>query len=484
MKRYIPVLLSIQILVVFILVGCNSIKVQKGVDTPVKKNVLFILVDDLRPELSIYGQSQMITPNIDNLAKSGVTFNRAYCNVPVCGASRASLLTGKRPTKDRFLTYHSSIKKEMPGVPTIAKYFKNQGYSSISNNKIAHLKNDAPGSWDEEWYPYEKGWRNYITEKNINLEKKGKHGDAFEYPDVDDNTYFDGKTAEKSISDLKKFKKFNTPFFLAVGFVKPHLPFNAPKKYWDLYDIGNIKLPDNATFPETVPQVANHKWGELRYYNEIPKKGKVPEDLAKKLIHGYYASVSYIDAQIGKVIKSLDDLGLRENTVIVLVGDHGWSLSEHGLWAKHSNFEVALRVPLIISSSGMAENKQTESIAELVDLYPTICELSNNPIPSHTDGESLVNVLRKPHKIFKNTALTRWQKGETLIADNYFYTEWQAKGKVTAKMLFDHTMDPDENRNLAVEPSYQTKVDSLSVLLNNKIKNYTELELSRKLNKN
>ena len=453
---------------ILILLSCKSTKENNTTTSTNKKNVLFIMVDDLRPELNIYGQSQIISPNIDALANSGVTFNRAYCNVPVCGASRASLLTGIRPTSNRFLTYFSSIKKEAPNVLNLVQHLKNEGYTTISNNKITHLKNDID-EWDEEWYPSTNGWRNYITEENIRLEENGKHGYAYESPDVEDVAYNDGKTAIKSIEDLKKLKKSDSPFFLAVGFVKPHLPFNAPKKYWDLYDAKKIALPKNSVFPKSAPKKANHKWGELRNYKDVPKEGQVSETMAKKLIHGYYASVSYVDAQIGKVINAIDNLGLRDNTVIILVGDHGWSLMEHGLWVKHSNFEVALQVPLIVSATNISKNKKTNSIAELVDLYPSICDLINVAKPQHLEGDSFIEALENPLENYKNTALARYLRGETLIADNYFYTEWQKKGKTIAKMLYNHKIDPDENRNLAVESEYNQIVDSLSILLNQKI---------------
>ena len=450
------------------LLSCKTTKENKTLTTA-KKNILFLMIDDLRPELSMYGQSQISSPNIDALAKSGVTFNRAYCNVPVCGASRASILTGIRPTANRFLKYNASIEKEAPNILTLVKHFKNQGYTTISNNKITHLKRDIK-DWDEEWYPYKKGWRDYQSKENINLENNGQHGYAYENPDIDDDAYYDGKTANKSILDLKKLKAEGKPFFMAVGFVKPHLPFNAPKKYWDLYNESEITLPKNKSFSESAPEIANHSWGELRYYKDIPKKTQVSDAVAKKLIHGYYAAVSYMDAQVGKVLKELKDLGLKDNTVVVLVGDHGWSLMEHGLWVKHSNFEVALQVPLIISASNIPKDKRSNSIAELVDLYPTLCELATIPIPPHVDGESLVEALQTPSKVFKNTALARWQKGETLIADNLFYTEWKRHDKTIARMLYDHTTDSGENRNLANEASFNKTVDSLSTILNNRLK--------------
>ena len=197
------------------------------------------MVYDLRPELNSYGKNRIISPNIDALATTGISFNRAYCNVPVCGASRASLLTGIRPTSTRFLRYDASIKKEAPNVLNLVQHLKNEGYTTVSNNKITHLKKDIE-DWDEEWYPFIKGWRNYVSEENIELEEEGNHGFAYESPNVEDDAYNDGKTANKSIEDLKQLKAARNPFFLAVGFVKPHLPFNAPKKYWNLYDPKNI----------------------------------------------------------------------------------------------------------------------------------------------------------------------------------------------------------------------------------------------------
>ena len=457
-------------LFLLILVSCETTKNTSKLKSSKPKNILFVMVDDLRPELNSYGQQKIMSPNIDNLATSGISFDNAYCNVPVCGASRASLLTGLRPTKDRFLRYNASIKKEAPETLTLVEHLKNNGYTTISNNKITHIKYDIK-QWDEEWYPYKRGWRNYVSKENMLLEQNGEHGYAYENVDVKDDAYNDGKTANKSIEDLKKLKESGSPFFLAVGFVKPHLPFNAPKKYWDLYDTDDIKLPENNTFPETAPSWASHKWGELRYYKDIPKKGQVSDKMAKKLIHGYFASVSYVDAQIGKLLKSLDDLNLRNNTVVILVGDHGWSLMEHGLWAKHSNFNVALKVPLIISDPNAKTNKRTNSFAELVDLYPTICDLANVNKPKHLEGNSLVTVLDNPSKIIKNKAYARYQRGETLITDKYAYTEWQKDNKTMAKMLYDHHSDPNENINLAEQSNYKKTVDSLSVILNRKINN-------------
>ena len=425
------------------------------------KNVLFVMVDDLRPELKIYGQSHIKSPNIDALASEGVTFNRAYCNVPVCGASRASLLSGMRPTAKRFLKYNATINEAGSDTQNIVEYFNSRGYKTISNNKITHLKNDIK-DWDDEWHPKDMTWRNYQDPLNRALDQNKKPAAAYERLDIDDSVYFDAQTADKTIEDLKKLKSEKSNFFLAVGFVKPHLPFTAPKKYWDLYEMDSIQLPKHSTFPTTAPAIAKHSWGELRHYKDIPKKGPIPEQLAKTLIHAYFASVSFVDAQIGRIIKALDDLELRDNTIVVLVGDHGWSLSEHGLWAKHSNFEVALHVPLIISDPEFSKNKKTNSIAELVDLYPTLCDLTKGKKPLHLQGTSLINSLFEPDKIFKSSALARWQKGETLIQDNLFYTEWTLPTNQVKRMLYDHSIDADETVNLAPLDRYATTVDDLS----------------------
>ena len=443
------------ILVFLVTLQVNS---QNTNQTP---NVLFIMVDDLRPELNVYGKGFIKSPNIDSLASKGVTFNRAYCNVPVCGASRASLLTGIRPTETRFLKYYSSVNEAGSNTQHLVDYFNDKGYTTISNNKITHLKNDIK-TWDEEWYPKDISWRNYQDAENRILNINKKPAAAYERLDVDDSVYFDGQTALKTIEDLKKLKASNQSFFLAVGFVKPHLPFTAPKKYWELYDTNKIELPEHSTFPESAPRIANHKWGELRAYKDIPKEGPIDDDMAKTLIHAYYASVSYVDAQIGKLINALETLQLRKNTIIVLVGDHGWSLSDHGLWAKHSNFEVALQVPLIISAPGYIENEKTNSIAELVDLYPTICDLTFGDSPAHLQGVSLVSSLKNPGKIYKKTALARWQKGETLIDDSYFYTEWTLKSNRIQRMLYDHSVDPNETVNLAPLERHQNLVETLS----------------------
>ncbi|MGL5919650.1 MAG: sulfatase, partial [Bacteroidales bacterium] len=342
-----------------------------------KKNVLFIIVDDLRPELNSYGVSGMITPNLDKLAENGVQFNQAFCNIPVSGASRASLMTGLRPGKSRWWDVNAEIDKEAPGAITLPKHFKENGYTTISNSKVIHGKNDAIDSWDKIWKPKGRGsWRNYLGEENLTGEKAKGNAYAYEHLDVSDDEYFDGATAEKTIKDLRNLKEKNKPFFLAVGILKPHLPFNAPKKYWDLYKESDIVLPENYTMDRSsFPNQAFHTWNELRFYKNIPLKGPLEDTTeAKRLIHGYKACVSYADAQIGKIIDELKTLGLDKNTVVVLIGDHGWSLGNHGEWCKHSNFTVANRSVCFVSAPDLQKGKKVNEMVEFVDLYPTRCD--------------------------------------------------------------------------------------------------------------
>jgi len=433
-----------------------------------KPNVLFIVVDDLRPQLNCYGHKQMISPHIDRLASQGVVFLRSYCQVPVCGASRASLLTGVRPTPQRFVSYDVWAEKDLPGALSLPKHFKNNGYHTISNGKVFHHRTDCLDSWSEEpWRP--KGtWRNYLLAENIRLaEKNPRHaGPAYEAADVPDNAYFDGMIADKAISDLRRLADMDKPFFLALGFLKPHLPFNAPKKYWDLYKRQEIDLADNPFRPKGAPDAALHNWGELRAYEGIPKKGPLPDELARTLIHGYYACVSFTDAQIGRVLGELDRLGMRDNTIVVLWGDHGWNLGEHGLWCKHCNFETSLHSPLIVRAPGFEGGKRSNALTEYLDIYPSLCELCSLPLPRHLQGKSFVPLMKNPNRLWKKAVFSRYHNGDSVKTDQYRYTEWRDKtGKMYARMLYDHKVDPFENVNISESPENKDVVKKLSKML-------------------
>jgi len=433
-----------------------------------KSNVLFIAVDDLRPQLGCYGHKQMISPNIDRLASDGVTFLRSYCQVPVCGASRASLLTGVRPTKDRFLGYNTWAEKDLPGALSVAEHFKNNGYHTISNGKIFHHRADCRDSWSEDAWRPKGNWRNYMLDENrkLNSQKPKLAGPAYENADVPDNAYFDGMIADKGISDLRRLKGVDKPFFLALGFLKPHLPFNAPKKYWDMYKRREIDLADNPFRPKGAPDTALHNWGELRQYHGIPAKGPLSDELARTLVHGYYACVSYTDAQIGRVVDELDRLGLRDNTVVILWGDHGWNLGEHGLWCKHCNFETSLHSPLIVRGPGIQAGMKIDALTEYLDIYPSLCELCGLPLPGHLQGRSFVPLLKEPNLPWKKAVFSRYFRGDSVKTDQYRYTEWRRKnGDIYARMLYDHKVDWVENVNISELPGNKELVNKLSDML-------------------
>jgi choline-sulfatase len=432
-----------------------------------KPNVLFIAIDDLRTELGCYGASQVKSPNIDQLATEGIVFNRAYCNVPTCGASRASLLSGLRPTRHRFVTYDTQKDKDAPNVVSLPMHFKNNGYTTISNGKVYHHKTDDASAWDELWHPKGMG-KNYQLDENIKLAKEGTHGMPFESADVNDDAYFDGQIANKGIADLRKLKNSERPFFLAIGFKKPHLPFNAPKKYWDMYNRDDISLPENYVQPQSTPQKAFHKYGELRQYAGVKKQGHLSDEYAKNLIHGYYAAVSYVDAQIGKVLEELETLGLAKNMIVVLWGDHGWNLGEHKLWCKHCTFETSLHAPLIVKVPGETKGTNITAITEFIDIYPSLCELAGIEKPTHLEGESFVPLI-KSGKRKKDYAVSKFKDAVALIKGNLFYTEWTDNdGKAYARMLFDHTDDPLELDNLAEKEAYKEIVAQLAKELREK----------------
>lgn len=430
-----------------------------------RPNVLFIAVDDLRPELGCYGRELISSPNIDRLAAEGTRFDRSYCNIPVCGASRASLLTGLRPARKRFLTYLSRADEEAPGIITLPGLFHEHGYSTISNGKIFHHGDDDSLSWDEIWHPASNSpsWRDYALPENILRDTSDRfRGPPFERAPVHDSIYKDGKIAQKVIRDLRKLKNGDKPFFLAAGFYKPHLPFNAPENYWALYD-GKVILPENNYPPENAPEESLHNSGELRAYAGVPPRGPVSDEFAFQLIHGYYASVSYTDAQIGKILDELERLELDHSTLVILWGDHGWNLREHGLWCKHCNYETSLHTPLIIRVPGVDQVESSSEIVEYVDIYPTLCELAGFELPGHLQGNSFKDLLFDPQAKSDGLAVCQWYAGITTIRDHWFYTEWiNDRDSSYARMLYDHSADPEENFNISEDPEFKEIIESLS----------------------
>lgn len=417
-----------------------------------RPNVLFIAVDDLRPELACYGKQHIHSPNIDGLAESGVLFERAYCMVPTCGASRASLLTGIRPARKRFVSYTAVAEDDAPGITTFNSHFKNNGYHTVSLGKIFHNAKDNASGWSEPvWKAKGIPWYRQPSNNELHAsrQKQGGRGPAWESADVEDNAYADGVMTERALADLNRLKQNGEPFFLAVGFLKPHLPFVAPKKYWDLYDHKQIQLPANYHVPKDAPEQSIHSSGELRSYSGIPKKGPVSDEAARNLIHGYYACVSYTDAQIGKILHELDRLELADNTIVVLWGDHGWNLGEHTLWCKHSCYETSMQIPLIVRAPAIEGGQRRSNLVESIDLYPTLCELTGLPLPKHLQGASLVPLMKDSDATWKSAAVGRFHNGDTIRTDAFRFTEYtDKKGARTSRMLYSHDADPNENLNV------------------------------------
>lgn len=460
---------------------CN----EQAAETTIKKpNVLLLYMDDLRPELASFGASEIISPNIDRLAEKGMKFTNAYCNVPVCGASRASMLTGMLPTKNRFLNYNTFVEKETPNAVTLPQLFKNSGYTTISNGKIYHHLDDRELDWDEVWRPYafdkndqnlaptdwwQSLWKDYQNLENRLEYKQTNTGPAYESTEVNDSIYIDGLMTEKVIRDIKKLKNSSKPFFLTAGFIAPHLPFNAPKKYWDLYDRKTIKQPKNYNaIPKDAPIVSISKWPEMRVYSNIPKEGQVSDSLAVDLIHGYYATVSYTDALIGKILEELKAQDLDKNTIVILVSDHGYNLQEHTQWAKFTNYNTSTEVPLIIYNPFTEDKGTTNALIELVDVYPTLAELCDLEFPNNQlDGKSLVTVLKNPNSVGKNHVFIKKGNGFTLKTNDYSYTEFikPEDNSTIASMLYDHRMDKAENINVVNQKEYEEVVSELKLTL-------------------
>ncbi len=492
-----------------------------------RPNVLFIAIDDLRPELGCYGSPVVKSPNLDALAGTGLRFDRAYCQEAICSPSRASLLSGLRPDQTGITHNYVDFRDLNPDVVTLPQYFMQQGYETVSVGKIFHRPGDDPQSWSRApafgKTPYKKPDYTFADPKNHELHQRNRQemlekygeaskrglamGPAYECYDVPDHAYIDGWHTEVAIATLNEIVKDGgeKPFFLALGFKLPHLNWVAPKKYWDLYDRDEIALAPQTSGPVNGAQIGLHPSFELRVRANIPKIGPMGDDLSRTLLHAYYASVSYVDASVGKMLAALDKAGLRDDTIIVVWGDHGWHLGEMGIWGKATNYEIATRVPLIVSAPGMrAKGAATRALVELVDIYPTLCELAALPRPNHIVGKSFAPLLDDPELGWKDFALSqfpspalrewaanplsaemretffgpliveveeriieqqgdRWNRdlfenhlmGYALRTDRYRYVSWLDHRDLDAEPvfveLFDHEADPQETTNVADE---------------------------------
>ena len=493
-----------------------------------RPNILFIAIDDLRPELGCYGSAIAKSPHLDKLASEGLLFRRAYCQQAICSPSRASLMTGARPDTIRVVENTAYFRELNPNIVTLPQHFIRHGYEAVYCGKIYHARmTDNNHSWSRKpaWnrcpFKYPKLPGSYALAANqklwaANKEKmlarygqKGAggliHGPAYESADVEDHAYQDGFNTQLAIATLKDHlaKKSDKPLFLALGLTKPHLDFIAPKKYWDLYNPSEIKLATQTTAPRDAAATGLHASFELRTRHGIPKAGPIGDDLARTLLHGYYACVSYADAQVGHMIKALEEAGIRDNTIIIVWGDHGWHLGDMGIWGKATNYEIATRVPLMIWTPTMeVRGKSSEGLVELVDMYPTLCELAGLPLPNHLEGHSFAPLLKDPSRSWKkavfsqfpNPALREWAAnplspgmrqtffgplieevegrikkqqgatwnrdlfenhlmGYTMRTDRYRLVLWRDHRDGNAEPvfveLFDHESDPHETRNVA-----------------------------------
>jgi arylsulfatase A-like enzyme len=364
-----------------------------------------------------------------------------------------------------------TFRKTKPNIVALPQLFKNHGYYTRSFGKILHHNGqDDPVSWTERrfWPPAEKYQHPDNRDCRITVDRPANHRNPLvEWADVADNVYQDGQTTDETIRTLRKVK--DRPFMLMVGYMKPHTPLNAPKRYWDLYAPANIKLAPNPFKPKNAPDIAMNGFRYVRSFRDIPENGSIPDDVYRRVRHAYYACVSYIDAQVGVLLDELDRLKLTDNTVIVLWSDHGYQLGEHGMICKHTNFETSTKVPLVFSFPGQeTRGLATNSFAELIDIYPTLAELCGLPRPDHLEGASLVPVLNDPKKHVKSAAFSQYPRGgamgRSIRVARYRYTEWrQQKTKaIVARELYDHRTDPMENVNIAGDPSQAVMLERLS----------------------
>ena len=494
----------INVFLVLIVLSCQNTFAQI-VEEPTKPNVLFIIVDDLKPILGCYGDPFVKTPNIDRFAKEGVVFTNTYCQQAVCGPSRASFLTGMRPDYTGVWDLETEMRNINPEILSMPQFFKQNGYITAGIGKVFDSRSvdeniDKP-SWSipfykksNDYYPKEMGkakgrYRGVKVLEEIEIYEKiggakgltGKELSNFikinakpsvESLDIPDNAYIDGATVLHSKDILKVLKENAKPFFFAVGITKPHLPFAVPKKYWDLYNRDEIQLAEFRENANNSPLVAYHGAGELYKYADIPPiasfsdvKGgmELPFDKQKELIHGYYASVSYADALIGKLISTLESLDLKDNTIVTIIGDHGWHLGDHNLWCKHSNFEQATRIPMIFKIPGIKASK-TSALAEAVDIFPTLCDATGIKIPEQLQGVSLMPILKEIKSKVKDYAVSQYRRGKNMRTFGYsirterfrltlwmkdFYRLYKPfdEGYIVSGELYDYDNDPLETEN-------------------------------------
>ena len=479
-----------------------------------KPDILMIVVDDLRPMLGCYGDVRINTPNVDRLAKQGVVFERAYCQYAKCGTSRLSLMTGLRPDSIGVFSNRDKdvvdFRKRRPDAVSLSRWLKGQGYRAQSFGKIDHDGWHVDDEWSVPASPGRDGeMLEVVDSREVSkptLIAERLACPVMQNPDVPDDHLFAGRMTQQ-VLDMLRARDTSQPMFLAVGYRRPHLPFVAPKRYFDMYQPDETWLARNPiptagspvmawfnsdgyvgtarrvglTMPSPPDRQQAVDWNgyEMRSYLGVPNHGPIEVPLQLKLLQAYAACVSYVDAQIGKLLDELEATKKLDGTLIVFCTDHGWHLGEHSAWGKMTNFEIATRVPMIISGPGF-ETGRTRTIAELVDLYPTVCDLAGLAKPEHLQGESLVPALKEPGKLHDSVALSQYSRfagkftGRALRTDHYRFVVWDAKkgGETVHRELYDHRPDPGESNNLASDPHFASDVKRL------------EAELRKRFNRN
>ncbi|MFH1300519.1 MAG: sulfatase [Planctomycetota bacterium] len=451
------------------LIQCTT-SISSAAET--KPNVLFLICDDLNCDLGCYGHPQVQSPNIDQLAQRGVRFQNAYCQYPLCGPSRASFMTGMYP--DQTLIHRNAIyvREHVPNVQTMSQMFRNQGYFATRVGKIYHYNvpkhigtggHDDPFSWNQTFNP--RG-RDVDDEDLIFSLTPGSFGGTLSWLAADgtDAEQTDGIAADIAIQQLKQFAKSKQPFFLAVGLYRPHTPYVAPKKYFEMYPTEQINVPQIPDgYLDTIPLPAR------KSVNRKKDQINLPDKLARQAIQAYYASITFADAQIGHILAALKETGLDENTIVVFTSDHGYHMGEHGHWQKTTLFENAAHVPLIFAGPGVTAKGQTAtSPAEMVDFYPTLAELCSLKTPPSLSGISQVPTLKDATAASRKTALTQYENGYSLRTPSFRYTEWGENGSEGVE-LYDHSTDAAEMKNLAEDPETKQLREELSQILHARI---------------
>lgn len=507
--KYLPFTIPFFFFTLTVFLACEAPKKEQT-----KPNILFISIDDLRPALGVYGDSIAITPNIDQLASEGMTFRQTFTQVAVCAPSRASLMTGIRPDSTRVWHLGDKFRELKPDAVTMPQYFAKHGYYTVNLGKIFHNYMPDSVSWDEpdlrparylrpDWLKRDGETfyirpevnrsqaikRDSLLKLNPNRYADGWNtGPAWEAADVHDSMYYDGAQNELTKKVLTRLANKNQPFYMGLGFFRPHLPFTVPKKYWDMYDRNEIPIAVNGEVPTNAPDFTMNSMYELRGYDGFghighPQSGyKMNDDTARTLKHGYYASVSYVDALLGDLISHMKDLGIYENTIIILWGDHGWKLGDHNSWGKMTNYNIDLQVPMIIRYPDQKNRgAQTFKITELIDMFPSLCEIAGIDIPDYMQGSSFVPLIEDPQRPWKDAAFSQFHRrpkvsadgkrymGYSINTDKYHYIEWYAwdsekgeRGEFKDRELFDRRKDPYERVNVADQANYSAVIDELS----------------------